>query len=216
MKKVTIGNATLFCGDCFDVLPKLNQIEAVVTDPPYGISASTQTLGAGKKNFYRGDWDNNTVDLSVFLGCEFLCFWGGNYYTTILPPTNDWLIWHKKNDGRSFSECEMAWTNFNKQTRHFQHHWAGEQKKHPTQKPLAVMRWCIGFIPTAKTILDPFMGSGTTGVAAISMGKHFIGIEREPKYFEIACKRIENAKREASLLNIAGYAPRHTTQLAMF
>ena len=215
MKKVTIGNATLFCGDCFDVLPQLNQIDAVVTDPPYGINASTQTLGTGKKEFYRGEWDNSIVDISPFLGCEFLCFWGGNYYTKILPPTNDWLIWHKKNDGRSFSECEMAWTNFNKQTRHFQHHWAGEQKKHPTQKPLAVMRWCLGFIPTARTILDPFMGSGTTGIAAISMGKHFIGIEREPRYFEIACKRIENAKRESSLLNIAGYAPRQTTQLAM-
>ena len=96
MKKVTIGNATLFCGDCFDIFPNLNQCDAIVTDPPYGINASTQTLGAGKKEFYRGEWDNSTVDISAFLGCEFLCFWGGNYYTNILPPTNDWLIWHKK------------------------------------------------------------------------------------------------------------------------
>lgn len=200
MKKVTIGNATLYCGDSLELIGRLSGIDAVVTDPPYGIGASVQTLGAGKKDFYRGSWDKTTIDILPFMKFEFLCFWGGNYYTNILPPTNDWLIWHKKNDGRSFSECEMAWTNFNKQTRHFQHHWSGEQKKHPTQKPLSVMKWCLGFIPKDKTILDPFMGSGTTGVAAIQMGRRFIGIEMEEKYFDISCIRIADANRSVSLL----------------
>jgi len=126
---------------------------------------------------------------------DLLCFWGGNYFTDQLPPGNDWLIWHKMNDGRSFSECELAWTNFGKQTRHISHHWSGEEKQHPTMKPLQVMLWTIEQAGNPQTILDPFMGSGTTGVAAVQMGRQFIGIEREPEYFEIACKRIDDAQR---------------------
>lgn len=201
---VIIGDATLYLGDCMNILPTLPKVDAVITDPPYGIGANKQTLGKGKKEFDRcGEWDKNAPSLSSIISAgEILCFWGGNYFTDQLPPTNDWLIWHKKNDGRSFSECEMAWTNFCKQTRHFSHHWSGEDKIHPTMKPLPVMLWCIGFVPDAKTILDPFMGSGTTGVAAIQMGRKFIGIEREPKYFDIACKRIEDAQRQISLFGV--------------
>lgn len=201
-EKVIIGDATLYLGDCMDILPTLPKVDAVTTDPPYGISANKQTLGKGKKDFDRGsDWDSRAPDLrNIFEKGELLCFWGGNYFADQFAITNDWLIWHKLNDGRSFSECEMAWTNFGKQTRHFSHHWSGEEKQHPTQKPLPVMRWCIEQAgQSVKTILDPFMGSGTTGVAAIQLGRKFIGIERERKYFEIACERIENAQRQQTL-----------------
>ena len=215
MRKVTIGNATLYCADSYEVLTQIPCADAIVTDPPYGICASSQTLGAGKKDFYRGDWDRGTIDISPFLNFDFLCFWGGNYYTDILPPTNDWLIWHKKNDGRSFSECEMAWTNFNKQMRHFQHHWSGEQKKHPTQKPLAVMQWCLSFLPSDIAILDPFMGSGTTGVAALKRGNPFIGIEKEPAFFEVACKRIAAAMHEVSLLSVSNHRQPQTAQASL-
>ena len=201
MKPVIIGDAVLYLGDCLEILPTLGKVDAVITDPPYGINANKQTLGSGKKKFERaGDWDIATPELSLcVLAGEKLCFWGGNYFSDQLPSTNNWLIWHKKNDGLSFSECEMAWTNFGKQTRHISHHWGGEEKVHPTMKPLAVMAWCIEQAGDVETILDPFMGSGTTGVAAIQMGRKFIGIEREEKYFEIACKRIEAAYAQGQL-----------------
>lgn len=201
MKKVVIGNAELYLGDCTEVLPTLGKVDAVITDPPYGIEANKQTLGKGKKDFSRGgDWDKAVPDVRHLLNiASVVCLWGGNYFTDQLPPTNDWLIWHKLNDGRSFSECEMAWTNFGRQTRHLSHHWSGEEKMHPTMKPLAVMLWCISQAGDIRLILDPFMGSGTTGVAAIQMGRKFIGIEREPSYFEIACKRIELAVAQGDL-----------------
>ena len=197
MQPVIIGNATLYLGDCRDILPTLPKVDACITDPPYGIGANKQTLGKGKKEFSRGgDWDDSAPDIAACIAAgRLLCFWGGNYFADQLPVTNDWLIWHKRNDGRSFSECELAWTNFGRQTRHLSHHWSGEEKSHPTQKPLDVMRWCIDQAGNPQTILDPFMGSGTTGVAAVQMGRKFIGIEREPKYFDIACRRIEDAQR---------------------
>ena len=197
-RKEVIGNATLYLGDCLEILPTLDKVDAVITDPPYGIGANKQTLGKGKKEFDRGgDWDAKAPDLSGLIdAAPLLCFWGGNYFSDQLPVTNDWLIWHKLNDGRSFSECEMAWTNFGKQTRHLQHHWGGEEKEHPTQKPLPVMKWCIGQAGNPETILDPFMGSGTTGVACMNLGRKFIGIEIEQKYFDIACERIDQSQRQ--------------------
>jgi site-specific DNA-methyltransferase (adenine-specific) len=200
-KKVVIGDATLYLGDCMEILPTLDKVDAVITDPPYGISANKQTLGKGKKQFERGgDWDESAPELALcFSAADFLCFWGGNYFADQLPVTNDWLIWHKVNDGRSFSECEMAWSNFGRQTRHLSHHWSGEEKAHPTQKPLPVMLWCIEQSGRAMSILDPFMGSGTTGVAALQLGRKFIGIEREEKYFDIACRRIKQAYNQRPL-----------------
>lgn len=203
MRKEVIGDATLYLGDCLEILPTLPKVDAVITDPPYGISANRQTLGKGKKEFDRGgEWDEAAPDLSLCVAAgRLLCFWGGNYFSDQLPVTNDWLIWHKVNDGRSFSECELAWTNFGRQTRHLSHHWSGEEKAHPTQKPLPVMLWCLEQAGTARSILDPFMGSGTTGVAAVQLGLTFTGIEREPKYFDIACRRIEQAYKQRPLFD---------------
>jgi site-specific DNA-methyltransferase (adenine-specific) len=199
---VVIGNATLYLGDCRDILPTLPKVDAVITDPPYGISANKMTLGKGKKDFARGgDWDDGTPDIRWIPGhATWFCIWGGNYFADQLPPTNDILVWHKLNDGRSFSECEFAWSNAGKQSRIRQHHWSGEEKEHPTQKPVAIMAWTLGYFPDAQTILDPFMGSGTTGVACANLGRAFIGIEREPKYFDIACRRIEDAQRQGRLI----------------
>ena len=201
MRVEHIGDATLYLGDCMEVLPTLGKVDACITDPPYGIGANKQTLGKGKKDFDRGGaWDETAPDLAACIAAaRLLCFWGGNYFADQLPITNDWLIWHKVNDGRSFSECEMAWSNFGRQTRHLSHHWSGEEKQHPTQKPLPVMLWCVEQAGAIDTILDPFMGSGTTGVAAIQLGRKFIGIEREPKYFDIACRRIEQAAKQGQL-----------------
>ena len=199
---VIIGNATLYLGDCREILPTLPKVDAVITDPPYGISANKMTLGSGKKDFDRGGaWDDSRPDIRWIPDfARWYCVWGGNYFADVLPPTNDILVWHKKNDGLTFSECEFAWTNAGKQSRIRSHHWSGEEKEHPTQKPLPVMEWCIGYFPDAQSILDPFMGSGTTGVACMNLGRSFIGIEREPKYFDIACRRIEDAQRQGRLI----------------
>ena len=141
--------------------------------------------------------------------------WGGNYFG--LPPASKWLVWDKINSG-DFADCELAWTNLPGAVRMIKHMWngmlrdgeeRGQQRVHPTQKPVAVMAWCIEQAVYPATILDPFMGSGSTGVAAVRMGRQFIGIERERKYFEIACKRIEDAQRQASLLD----AYEHTAKI---
>lgn len=188
------GRVVLYCGDCLEVLPTIGKVDCVVTDPPYGIDAAEMTMGVGQRNFTRGDWDKVRPDITpVVASASVLVVWGGNYFADVLPPSNDWLVWHKKNDGRSFSECEMAWTNLGCNTRHKSHHWAGENKRHPTQKPLEVMRWTLEWVPETLIVTDPYFGSGTTGVAAVQLGRRFIGIENEPVYFEIAKRRIMEA-----------------------
>ena len=209
--RVQIGNATLYLGDCMEILPTLERVDAVITDPPYGINenhkkvASREKLAA-PKDYGEFDWDKAPPDGALIDTVRSLATWsaffGGNYFQ--LPPTSCWLVWDKLNSG-DFADCELAWTNWPKAVRRIQWRWNGmirqgnEERYHPTQKPLEVMKWVIDLCPKADTILDPFMGSGTTGVAAIQMGRKFIGIEREPKYFEIACKRIEQAASQAQL-----------------
>ena len=135
---------------------------------------------------------------------KVIVIWGGNYFH--LPPSSCWLVWDKCTAGvTTFADCEVAWTNMESAIRLKRHLWSGpymavkEDRVHPTQKPLAVMLWCIERAGMPKTILDPFMGSGTTGVAAIQLDRSFIGIEREPKYFDIACRRIEQAVAQGKL-----------------
>ena len=211
----TIGRATLYLGDCRDILPTLPKVDAVVTDPPYGLGGRLANDNAnGEWGLCSKEslaWDKRTqpdeVGLAIDL-CDDAIVWGGNYYA--LPIARCWLLWDKMQE-HSGAHAEMAWTNLDRPVRTFRMARAaafgvrpngelnGDLKVHPTQKPEPLMRWCIGFLPDAQTILDPFMGSGTTGVAAVQMGRDFIGIEREPKYFDIACKRIEDAQRQKDL-----------------
>jgi len=204
--KVEIGNATLYLGDCMDILPTLDKVDAVITDPPYGINENSKKVAsrgnmAAPKDYGDFDWDkapppDELIELIRTKG-KYQAFFGGNYFT--LPPTSCWLVWDKLNGDNDFADCELAWTNWPKAVRRLQWRWNGmirqgnEERFHPTQKPLEVMKWVIDLCPVSNTILDPFMGSGTTGVAAIQMGRKFVGIERDEKYFEIACKRIKQA-----------------------
>jgi site-specific DNA-methyltransferase (adenine-specific)/modification methylase len=209
-----IGDATLYLGDCMDILPTLPKVDAVITDPPYGISIDKQMaassghqsgqMAAPKGVYVASGWDDQPMSLDlanlIMTKGETIIFWGGNYYG--LPASQCWLVWDKKVNG-NFADCELAWTNMKKPVRKFEWMWngmlrqGGEQRNgHPTQKPEALMKWCVDQAGNPETILDPFMGSGTTGVAAIQMGRKFIGIEREPKYFDIACKRIEQATKQ--------------------
>ena len=207
---VTIGRATLYQGDCRDILPTLGKVDAVVTDPPYGIGASS---GVGKYGVAKWGgaadlkWDDAVpVDLIHALAAMGVpaIMWGGNYFG--LPSHRCPLVWDKGAGmrNRTFAECEVAWSNLDLNAKVYCRDplACGDYngKEHPTQKPIPLMEWCIGLIPDSpQTILDPFMGSGTTGVAAVQMGRDFIGIEREPKYFDIACKRIEDAQRQGDL-----------------
>lgn len=200
---------TIYHGDCREIVPQLGRFDLLLTDPPYGINADQMTMGKCQSNkpkerrFDKSmDWDNAKPDLSKIKDyAPLACVWGGNYFADVLPPTNDWLIWHKQNDGRSFSECEMAWTNFGRQTRHISWNWlhGGETKLHPTQKPLKVMRWCIRMAGQVSSVLDPFMGGGTTLVAAKELGIRAVGIELNKRYCEIAVKRLAQG-----VLNFSG------------
>jgi site-specific DNA-methyltransferase (adenine-specific)/modification methylase len=204
---------TLYCGDCREILPDLGKVDAVVTDPPYGIGESSRRTAsrgtssprwrnASPRDYGEYNWDQKPIDVGLLAAmCEMSSYqiiFGGNYYE--LPPARCWLIWDKCNGETDFADCELAWTNLDQAVRLIRWCWNGFQRKggeerfHPTQKSANVMKWCIEHLPEeCRTILDPFMGSGTTGVAAVKLGRKFIGIEIEPKYFEIACRRIADA-----------------------
>ncbi len=209
-RKEVIGNATLYLGDCLEILPTLEKVDAVITDPPYGIS-----YDASHKKYKNGierdaaDWDIKPFDPSPVLAIDVpTIMWGGNCYASKLPDHPGWLSWVKvaRNDTNvRQAEFELAWTNFVTRPQTIRHLWIGAyrdsesgiQNVHPTQKPIAVMEWCLRFVEGR--ILDPFMGSGTTGVACMNLGRKFIGIEIEERYFEIACERIDQAQRQQRL-----------------
>ena len=192
---VTIGRARLALGDCRDVLPTLGNVDAVVTDPPYGLADKLQGGTWGKK--YEGsNWDARAGDLSGLPDVPTIA-WGGNYLT--VPPSRCWLIWYKRDAVRTMADCELAWTNFDANARVFDWTIAAtnpERVGHPTQKPIALMKWCLGFLPNAQTILDPFMGSGTTASVALQHGRQYLGCELNPDYKALQDERL----RQPSLL----------------
>ena len=203
--------ATIYHGDCREILPTLPKVDLVLTDPPYGIGegakATRRTASAKPDRRWRGrgrtDYEttfDDTRPSDWVLGliqekAEHLIIFGGNYFS--LPPSSCWLVWDKLNGASDFADCELAWTNLDKAVRKISYLWNGFQKakpedrKHPTQKPLEVISWAILQAPeTCRTILDPVMGSGTTLVAAKNLNRKAIGIELEEKYCEIAAKRL--------------------------
>lgn len=186
---------TLYLGDCREILPTLGKVDAVVTDPPYGICINKSNRLSVSRGHGGESWDDEAADMSWLVPMAVPSIvWGGNYFD--FPPTRAPLVWDKNNAGRDFADFEMAWTNLDMVARRIVYRPMNMDggKLHPTQKPIEVMHWCVSHLPAdCKLILDPFMGSGTTGVACAKVGKHFVGIEREPKYFDIACRRIQAA-----------------------
>lgn len=192
-----IGDCRLILGDCLAILPTLGMVDAVVTDPPYGIGFAGQpTKWQRRAGHEARDWDDRSVERLpdlLALG-RVQAVWGGNYYA--LPPSRGWMSWFKPDAPPSMASVELCWTNQDRNARQISHSIGAtnaERVGHPTQKPLAVMRWQIDSFPSARTILDPFMGSGTTGVACVKLGRAFIGIEIDEGYFGIACERIAKA-----------------------
>ena len=201
------GNIVLYCADCLDILPTLEPgiADAVVTDPPYGISYDT-SHHKYKNGIARDEavWDVSPFNPAPVLALNVpTIMWGGNCFASRLPDHAGWLCWVKtarnEADIRQ-ADMELAWTNCIRRPRTFRHLWIGAFRDsesgianvHPTQKPIRLMEWCLGLLPDATTILDPFMGSGTTGVACVQTGRKFIGIELDPGYFQIAVDRIKN------------------------
>lgn len=208
-----IGDCTLYLGDCLEILPTLGKVDAVVTDPPYGIGeAAGKNKSRGNiavaKDYGDDQWDDVPVTPELMAAVRAAGRWniifGGNYYD--LPAASCWLVWDKENGNNDFADCELAWTNLPKAVRRIKFMWNGMLRQngeprgdHPTQKPVGVMKWALGHLIDAHSVIDPFMGSGTTGVACVALGLNFTGIEREQKYFDIACRRIEEAYRQPRL-----------------
>jgi DNA modification methylase len=194
---------TIYNADCRKILPFLEPVDLVLTDPPYGINENDKKVASrGKlancKDYGVFNWDKKLVEQwvidSLIANSRYQVIWGGNYYK--LPPCKGPLVWDKLNTG-DFADGEMAWNNYGSALRIIQHLWNGmirknqEDRFHPTQKPVDVIKWAISLCPIqAQTILDPFMGSGTTLRAAKDLNRKAIGIEIEEKYCEIAVERL--------------------------
>lgn len=183
-------------------------IDAVVTDPPYGIRYSPAAGGNGwaQKSFHGPDLvrgDDVHFDPTPWLDFPSVILWGANHYADQLPARASWLIWDKRQEGltNDFADCEMAWCSRGGPARMFRHLWygafraseRGNTRQHPTQKPVIVMRWCIKHLKLEPNslILDPYLGSGSTAIAAIQEGHRFIGLDIERKYVAIAQRRLE-------------------------
>ena len=216
---VQIGDATLYHGDCLEILPTLDKVDAVVTDPPYGVKRDKGFVGFGgfggfgkpiaRIRHEDDDWDSQRPSKAVFdLMLEksgFAFIFGGNFFADLLPPSTHWVVWDKLNTMPTFGDCELAWTNSSrKSVKKITVEYNGllgkeKYRQHPTQKPVLLLEKVLEAYADNTSILDPFMGSGTTGVACANLGRKFIGIEIERKYFDIACERIEAAYAQGRL-----------------
>ena len=204
----------LHLGDCMTVMRGMadKSVDAVITDPPYGIGENnrknlSRANSAAAINYGEFEWDKQPATQEQIDSCRRVSknqvVFGGNYFT--LPPSSGWIVWDKLNTG-DFADCELAWTSHKRSVRKFTYMWNGmikqrpEERFHPTQKPLSLMTWVLlNYTNPGDTILDPFMGSGTTGVACVQTGRNFIGIEIDPTYYAIAERRIHDASQQPAL-----------------
>ncbi len=212
MTPVVIGNATLYLGDCMDILPTLPKIDAVITDPPFGVGNFVQVtgrlMGRGLSRGAAVGWNESGPRPEFFDAIRALSrhriIWGANFFNCF-EERGGAIIWDKAQSMPNFSKADIAscthfqkteivripWTNFTVTHR--------AVTDHPCERPVELYQWCIEYLPGIGSVLDPYMGSGSCGVAALMCGKSFVGIEREPRYFEDACRRIEDAQKQAPL-----------------
>jgi site-specific DNA-methyltransferase (adenine-specific) len=214
---VVIGDATLYLGDCLEILPTLGPVDAVVTDPPYGIGYQhgayrTATEHVKRRGHPRITGDDVPFDPTPLLAFPRVLMFGADVYRARLPSDGTFIAWDKsagKGPADTFSDAEFAWCSWPEKRNMFSLLWKGVAcekwsepdhglREHVTQKPVRLMMWCVQ-LAGGEIILDPFMGSGTTGVACANLGRKFIGIEIEPRYFDIACSRIRRAYEQPRL-----------------
>ena len=217
---IIIGDATLYRGDALEILPTLaaGSVDVVVTDPPYGTAVEVRRVKGVR---ILGDDDTVMRDAALLAcpdipmmvfgspkmprpkGTRFVVIWDKGELVGMGDLRFPWKLTHEEINiiGDGFSRgrrtgsvvrfpLRMPWTK----------HKDAVTGSHPAEKPLGLMRWCLSFLPDSATVLDPFMGSGTTGVACAHLGRKFIGIEIDPGYFDVACRRIEDAMTGGPLL----------------
>lgn len=192
---------TIYHGDCREILPTLPKCDLLLTDPPYGIGRDggreSSGVHGGRKAYEFKGWDSHIpageVFEQMFKATRHQIVWGANYFTHHLPGSMGWLVWDK-GQRIAQSDGELAFTSFDKALRIYTLNRVAlmtDGAVHPTQKPVALMTWCIAQAPEGvQTVLDPFMGSGTTLVSAKAAGLTAVGIEREEEYCEIAANRL--------------------------
>lgn len=224
-----IGNAELFLGDCRKAMFYPDAIDAVITDNPYGIDNQPNNVTRKRNNWVRGkefrpiEGDDEPFDPAMWLGFDKVVLFGANHFCSRLPDASCWLIWDKREGTTpdNQSDCELIWTNLPGPNRIYQHLWRGicrrgeenirngAHKLHPNQKPVGLMLWIMQQckLKANSIILDPYMGSGTTGVAAIRLGHQFIGVDKDPEHYETACRRLEEEQRQMRLCDHRKPAP---------
>jgi site-specific DNA-methyltransferase (adenine-specific) len=211
---------SIYLGDCREILPGLGKFDLLLTDPPYGVNVETAKPSRQRPAIRRGHGarpaadarrpiravlaprvfgDELPFDPAHLLGYPSAILWGANHYAERLPSSPMWLAWDRESDG-TITDAELAWVRGHrfKTVRLFRHKWSGILRAseqgvcvlHPTQKPVALMRWCLGFFPEAQSVIDPYMGSGPVARACKDAGKRYVGIEIEERYAEIAAKRL--------------------------
>lgn len=219
------GLITIFCGDSRSIVPMMPTFDLLLSDPPYGINVAKKgTVGTTAKpgnkrkgwavkapctEFGAVTWDTKQPpawELQMLLShSREAVLWGGNFYEA-LDRASCWLVWDKVNGTTSFADCELAWTNYKKAVRMFRWRWNGmlqqdmknkEKRVHPTQKPVALMEWCIGHAKAPRSILDPYMGSGSTLIAAQRKGIRAVGIDMHAGYCAAAVERLKADKARA-------------------
>ena len=216
-----MSSYTLHLGDCLEFMKTMDagSVDAVITDPPYGVGRDEGFEGfEGFGGFgtpiarmrYVGGWDNKRPDKKCFdeilrVSVKALIF-GGNYFADYLPVSGHWVVWDKKQTMPTFGDCELVWTNVDRKSiKWIQREWNGllgkeEARQHATQKPVKIMTWLLeNYTQPGDTVFDPFMGSGTTGVACMQLGRNFIGCEIDPRYHAIAERRISQAAAQIIL-----------------
>ena len=217
---------TLYLGDCKEILPMLEGVDALVSDPPYGmrykpgyfLGKSGGTLkcktGHAQNRFSeKVIGDHEDFDPAPLLKYPIAVICGGHHFSHLLPQSRGWIVWDKKPGGypqNDFSDVDLIWTTANKPQRMFRWLWAGALRQngqctkhlHPTEKPIELMAWAMDYadVPAGATVLDPYMGSGTTGIACIRTGRKFIGVEKDKRHFETACERIRCELAQGVLL----------------
>jgi site-specific DNA-methyltransferase (adenine-specific) len=221
MREEIIGDCELYLGDCMDIMPTLGKVDAILTDPPYGIGYDPtvhKKYNGQESSFKKIINDENEINLSFIfkIDCQKI-IWGAENFYKQLPHRGRWICWNKRSpatkpNSMPSGDFELAWMD--KERGFYKYinvihggcinadsegNGNNSQRHHPTQKPIALMKFCIEQLDNPETILDPFMGSGTTGVACVKLGRKFIGIELDEKYFNIACKRIEEAYKQPDL-----------------
>jgi len=186
---------TIYHGDCREILPLLPRHVLLLTDPPYGHGDRWQGGTWGAAEMYKDamKWDSQppseeTIDAAL-KSAKAAIVWGGNYFR--MAPSRCWLSWEKTSRMDTLADFELAWTSMDRPCKAKKEDRNPDGKRvHPTQKPLSIMQWCLSFAPDAQTVLDPFMGSGTTLVAAKLEGRQAVGIEINERYCEIAAERL--------------------------